>query len=346
MRNLAGKILPLLLFLSVWLTGAATAVSAHTNHDIQVKLNGQVMNFSSPPIIVQGTTLVPMRSLFEAQGAKVVWDSSTRTVTAIKDELELTYTIGEDFATTESSKVKLHVPGQIRDNYTLIPLRMLSETLGNTVHWSQSTQTVNIFTEDSFDTSITWGVNLRNQPNTDQDTTVYRMLEKHENIHVVREWNESWLEVITPAGEFGYISAKPKFTDYQSETLRAKQADALLELAETYLGTPYEFGAKKGQTDTFDCSSYVWHLYNEILGIDLPRVSYNQAKEGKTIELDEAKPGDLLFFSARGLDIGHVAIYAGDGKVIHTFSKKYGVVYNNLEDGNWMDRLVKVQRVF
>lgn len=325
--------------------GAVHAETA-SGSNISVKLNGQAMTFPIEPIIVNGTTLVPMRALFEAQGAELDWDGSTRTVTAVKDDLHLTYQIGAAHAVIGDSRIAVGVPGQIHHGHTMVPLRMLSEALGNTVHWSSAARTVNIWTEDSFDTRINWGVNLRSHPNTDESTQVYRMLSRSEKIHIIREVDAFWLEVITPAGEFGYVSAKPKFTDYRSESLRTKQAEAILELADSYLGTPYEFGAKKGQTDTFDCSSFVWHLYHEVLGMDLPRTSYNQAKKGETITLDEAKPGDLLFFSARGLEIGHVAIYAGEGRIIHTFSKKDGVRYNHLDDDNWRERLVTVQRVF
>lgn len=76
-----------------------------------------------------------------------------------------------------------------------------------------------------------------------------------------------------------------------------------------------------------------------------PRVSYDQAKEGQKVGLNELRKGDLLFFSARDLEIGHVAIYAGNNKLLHTFSKERGVHFDTL-DGKWQNRFVTARRLF
>ena len=118
----------------------------------------------------------------------------------------------------------------------------------------------------------------------------------------------------------------------------------MIAYGEKFLGTPYEFGASTDQTDTFDCSSFVGHVFQHKLSIDLPRVSYNQAKEGQEVGINKLRKGDLLFFSARGLDIGHVAIYAGDNKLLHTYSKKLGVHIEPF-DGQWKKRFVTARRM-
>ncbi|WP_311202252.1 NlpC/P60 family protein [Paenibacillus sp. p3-SID1389] len=69
-----------------------------------------------------------------------------------------------------------------------------------------------------------------------------------------------------------------------------------------------------------------------------------QAKEGKEVSLDELRKGDLLFFSARGLDIGHVGIYIGDNQILHTYSKEKGV-HIEAFDGQWKKRFVTARRV-
>ena len=111
------------------------------------------------------------------------------------------------------------------------------------------------------------------------------------------------------------------------------------------MGTPYEFGAASGQTNTFDCSSFVQYVFNEVLSIDLPRVSYDQALHGKEVGIDEIRKGDLLFFTARGLDIGHVGIYAGDGRILQTYSKELGV-HITAFDEKWKKRFVTARRLF
>jgi cell wall-associated NlpC family hydrolase len=171
------------------------------------------------------------------------------------------------------------------------------------------------------------------------------MLSVGDKVHVVREVNAFWLEVRTQDNKTGYISAKPQYSNYTSESLAEKQGSELLAYGEKYLGTPYEFGAATNQTATFDCSSFVGHMFENVLSIDLPRTSYNQAKEGKEVAISELRKGDLLFFSARGLDIGHVAMYAGNNQILHTYSKEQGVHYEALSE-KWKKRFVTARRMF
>ena len=97
----------------------------------------------------------------------------------------------------------------------------------------------------------------------------------------------------------------------------AATGERAVELAKQQLGTPYVWGAGDPATG-FDCSGLVQYVYGK-LGVDLPRVSNDQARVGEPVaSLAEARPGDLVFFdnsSARS-GIDHVGIYAGDGKMV------------------------------
>ena len=87
--------------------------------------------------------------------------------------------------------------------------------------------------------------------------------------------------------------------------------------AKKYLGLPYVWGGTDPDVG-LDCSGLVQLVYKN-LGIDLPRVSYQQAAEGTPVaSLAEAKPGDLLAWdnSSRNDGVDHIAIYIGDGKMI------------------------------
>lgn len=86
----------------------------------------------------------------------------------------------------------------------------------------------------------------------------------------------------------------------------------VVDLAEEYQGIPYLWGGTDPEVG-LDCSGFVQHVFRRV-GIDLPRVSRDQALEGRPVaSLEEARPGDLLAF---GSPVNHVAIYVGDGKMI------------------------------
>ncbi|ASR48030.1 C40 family peptidase [Paenibacillus kribbensis] len=310
-----------------------------------VYVDDRPLQLVAQPLLLDGTTLVPMRQLFEAQGARLSWDESSKTVTATKNDTVLTYRIGELAATLNGNALSLNVPGQIVKGNTMIPLRFVSEALGSTVKWDALTRTIRIVSRNDFFTTVLSRVNLRSEPDSSGTSPSLRLIPAGEKVHIIREVNALWLEVRTKDNLTGYISAKPKYSDYTSPSLAERQGDELIAYGEKFLGTPYEFGAATGQTSTFDCSSFVGEVFRHTLSIDLPRVSYDQAKEGRKVGLNELRKGDLLFFSARGLEIGHVAIYAGNNKLLHTFSKERGVHFDTLDD-KWQKRFVTARRLF
>lgn len=355
MKKLKKKHALLLLLSAGLLTAAVPAYAAESaaqgsapqqTPPVNILLDGKRIQPVAAPKIVDGAVLVPMRGLFEAQGAKLAWDGATKTVTATKGDAKLTYRLGESLANLNGRTLQVDVPGQVVDGHTLVPLRMVSEALGSTVVWEEDARTVRITSAALIgkEASIRWGVNLRSAPDAESEAAE-KLLPVGAKVTVLREASPFWLEVRTEDGRTGYISAKPKYTDYTSSALRDKQADELLAYGMTFAGTPYEFGASPDQTATFDCSSFVKRVFADTLGIDLPRVSYDQAKEGQEVKIEDLRKGDLLFFGARGLDIGHVGIYAGDNQILHTYSKKYGVRLEAFSD-SWKGRFVTARRVF
>jgi cell wall-associated NlpC family hydrolase len=85
-------------------------------------------------------------------------------------------------------------------------------------------------------------------------------------------------------------------------------------------------------------------------GVELPRTSYQQAGAGQAApgDVTALQPGDLMFFSAGGKRVDHVAIYAGDGRVIHAASGVGSVRYDDLDSdrGEWLlRRFVASRRV-
>ena len=113
---------------------------------IMVHLNGEKLSFDQPPMIIDGRTMVPLRAIFEALGAEVVWDDATKTITAKKSYKVVMLEIGKRFITIDGVSKELDVPAQIMNNRTLVPVRAVSEAFECVVGWDGVTQTV-IITE-------------------------------------------------------------------------------------------------------------------------------------------------------------------------------------------------------
>lgn len=91
--------------------------------------------------------------------------------------------------------------------------------------------------------------------------------------------------------------------------------DRLTTSAKTYLGVPYRFGGSDPKR-SLDCSAYVQLIFRST-GIELPRSTYGQIKAGNPVEFKDLQPGDLMFFSTDGPGPSHVAVYLGNGQMIH-----------------------------
>jgi len=110
-----------------------------------ILVNGQVLQCDTPPMVKDGSTFVPMRTIFEALGSQVKWDGPTRTVTAVKENTALELVIDGDVK-VNGQKINTDAQAKIYENSTMVPLRFVSESLGAKVDWDPYTHTVNITT--------------------------------------------------------------------------------------------------------------------------------------------------------------------------------------------------------
>jgi len=137
----------------------------------------------------------------------------------------------------------------------------------------------------------------------------------------VKEAGEGAAKIKNPFESFALPSFSQEEWDTKVKAQKIKVAPTggsaakLIERARQFIGTPYKWGGS-GPLG-FDCSGFTQYLYRE-LGIDLPRVSAQQAASGPRISLDKLRPGDLVAWdnSSRNNGADHIAIYIGDGKVI------------------------------
>ncbi|MFC2583733.1 MAG: NlpC/P60 family protein [Lachnoanaerobaculum saburreum] len=122
------------------------------------------------------------------------------------------------------------------------------------------------------------------------------------------------------------VSKKKETTAAQTEATKAVKEkasrDAVVAYAKQFVGNPYVYGGTS-LTKGADCSGFVMRVY-EKFGISTSRISRDQANDGTEIPISQIKPGDLVFYSSGG-DINHVAIYIGDGQIIHAANKQLGI---------------------
>lgn len=140
-----------------------------------------------------------------------------------------------------------------------------------------------------------------------------------------------------------------------AETVQAQSAASvavskgsqIVNFGKQYLGTPYKFGASTSTTRVFDCSSFTKFIFKRY-GVTLPRTSAAQSKVGYAVSKSNLKVGDLVFFSsgsrANGRNVTHVAVYAGNGKILHTYGRP-GVTFSDLNSGTWKRTYLKARRV-
>lgn len=113
----------------------------------RVFIDGKQLVFDVEPTTEQGYLLVPLRAIFEGLGAQIDWNVKTKTVTAAKNDLQITLKIGENKAQKNGQEVSLTVPAKMIDNRTMVPLRFVGEALGTRVDWFSSIESVSITTD-------------------------------------------------------------------------------------------------------------------------------------------------------------------------------------------------------
>ncbi|MDE5866915.1 MAG: C40 family peptidase [Lachnospiraceae bacterium] len=177
-------------------------------------------------------------------------------------------------------------------------------------------------------------LNVREEANTDAE--VITRVSRGEELEVVEsegEWVKVYLddEEVYVFAEFVRVDAKLQTAITMTELLYGQGiSDVRVDLcqyAKQFLGNPYVWGGVS-LTNGADCSGFVLSVYKKY-GVTLPHYSGAQANSGTKISVSDAKPGDLIFYG-KGQTINHVAIYIGNGQVIHASSPTTGIKISNV----------------
>ncbi len=186
-------------------------------------------------------------------------------------------------------------------------------------------------------------LNVRAEPNT--DAKIWTQISKEERYSVLNQL-DGWVEIELDTGDSGngessdkaYISTRDnnvevryalteaiKFSPLeeranQQASLRSKVVNYGLQ----FVGGRYVWGGNDPHTGA-DCSGFVKYILKNIAGVNLPRTSREQAKVGKSVSSGEMRPGDLIFYTGSNGVVNHVAMYIGNGQIVHAASKRSGI---------------------
>lgn len=124
----------------------------------------------------------------------------------------------------------------------------------------------------------------------------------------------------------------------------AGQASELVVNAMGFLGVPYKRGGNSAETG-FDCSGFVRAMYEQTVGLLLPRRADQQAAATQVIDKKELQPGDLVFFNTMRRNFSHVGIYVGDNKFIHSPRSGSEIRVEDMGVAYWKRRFNGARRV-
>ena len=122
------------------------------------------------------------------------------------------------------------------------------------------------------------------------------------------------------------------------------KASELVVNAMGFLGVPYKRGGNTVETG-FDCSGFVRSMYEQTIGLILPRRAEQQAAVTQNIDKSELKPGDLVFFTTMRRAFSHVGIYVGEGRFIHSPKPGAEVRVESMTVDYWARRFDGARRV-
>lgn len=154
--------------------------------------------------------------------------------------------------------------------------------------------------------------------------------------------------IASTIGFSGLLASGAEAASVQTaQSTAVSKGTQVVNYGKNFMGTPYKFGASTSTTRVFDCSSFMKYIFKKY-GVTLPRTSAAQSKVGYAVSKSNLRAGDLVFFSsgsrANGNNVTHVAVYMGNGKILHTYGKP-GVTISNLNSGTWKRTYLKARRV-
>ena len=229
------------------------------------------------------------------------------------------------------------------------------KTSGGTTGWvsgdylttgsAGNSSTNNSTSQTSYKATVnTDSLNMRKGAGTSY--SVITKLSKGTVVDVLESASNGWKKIKTSNGTIGWVSGSylaNGVVEYPS-TPSTNKVQAVIDLAHKQLGKPYVWGAEG--PNSFDCSGLIYYVYKNAAGITLPRTSSAQYSAGVAVSRSNLKAGDLIFSSTDGTgNITHVAIYVGDGQMIHAPRTGKNVEKVSINNSYWNKAYVGARRV-
>jgi cell wall-associated NlpC family hydrolase len=124
----------------------------------------------------------------------------------------------------------------------------------------------------------------------------------------------------------------------------ASKAGDVVVGALNMIGVRYRWGGNTPDSG-LDCSGFVRYVFQDTLGMTLPRRAEEMSRVGEKVTVSDLKPGDLVFFNTMRRSFSHVGIYIGDNKFVHSPSTGSTIRVDDLDDGYWEKRFTGARRI-
>jgi cell wall-associated NlpC family hydrolase len=124
----------------------------------------------------------------------------------------------------------------------------------------------------------------------------------------------------------------------------ASKAGDVVVGALNMIGVRYRWGGNTPDSG-LDCSGFVRYVFQDTLGMTLPRRAEEMSRVGEKVTVSELKPGDLVFFNTMRRSFSHVGIYIGDNKFVHSPSTGSTIRVDDMDDGYWEKRFTGARRI-
>jgi cell wall-associated NlpC family hydrolase len=142
-------------------------------------------------------------------------------------------------------------------------------------------------------------------------------------------------------------SAEPATTSGRAKAFlsgMAGKAGDVVVGALNMIGVRYRWGGSSPDSG-LDCSGFVRYVFQDTLGMALPRRAEEMSRVGEKVRMADLKPGDLVFFNTMRRTFSHVGIYIGGNKFVHSPSTGSTIRVDDLDDGYWEKRFTGARRI-